>query len=185
MKTSLNTFVRLVMPALSFTVFLNACSEDPDPVNQEELITTVIVQLTPSAPGTPTVTLRYFDEDGIGAIDPVVTVSGPLNSDVEYTGEVQFLNESENPAEDITEEIVEEANDHLVCYSVAGADLEIESVDSDDNARPIGLTTLWSSTSASAGTVTLTLRHQPGTKTGVCPGPGDTDVEVAFPITIQ
>lgn len=185
MKNTGRKALSFVIPFVAFSMCLNSCADDPKPVNQEELITTVVVELTPSVPGTPTVILRYFDEDGIGTIDPVVTVNHPLNSEVEYTGEVQFLNESISPAENITEEIVEEANDHLVCYTIEGAGLEIESVDSDDNARPIGLSTLWSSLTPSTGTITLTLRHQPGTKTGVCPGPGESDVEVSFPITIQ
>lgn len=160
------------------------CADDPAPVNEEELITTAIVELTPLTGGN-TITLRYYDEDGIGSIAPVTTISGPLAANNEYTGVVTFLNETENPAEDITEEIEEEANDHLLCYTVTNLNAEIESIDSDDNARPIGLATLWSTGSVSSGNVVITLRHQPGTKTGVCPGSGDTDIEVNFAVTIQ
>jgi hypothetical protein len=164
---------------------ISGCADDPSPVNEEELITTVIVELTPLTGGGNTVTLEYYDEDGIGSIAPVKTISGPLAADREYTGEVRFLNETESPAEEITEEILDEANDHLICYVVTGLGAEIESIDSDGNAKPIGLTTLWSTGSASTGNVKITLRHQPGTKTGICPGPGDTDIEVDFDLVVQ
>ena len=171
--------------SISWTLCIMGCADDPSPVNAKELITTVIVELTPLTDGGNAVTLRYYDEDGIGNIAPVKTISGPLDADQVYTGEVRFLNETESPAEEVTEEILEEANDHLLCYVVTSLDAEIESVDDDDNARPIGLATLWSVGSASAGNVKITLRHQPGTKTGVCPGPGDTDIDVDFDLIVH
>lgn len=178
-------FTRRWTVSISFAMVLAGCADDPSPVNEEELITTVEIELTPLVGGGNTVTLRYYDEDGIGSISPVKTISGALAANREYTGVVTLLNESESPAEDITTEVAEEANDHLLCYVVTGLDVEIESIDSDDNARPIGLATLWSTGAASSGNVKITLRHQPGTKTGVCPGTGDTDIEVDFDIVVQ
>jgi hypothetical protein len=85
----------------------------------------------------------------------------------------------------MTVEIEEESNDHLFCYTVTNLDVEVESIDSDDNFKPIGLTTLWNTGLAGSGTVQIMLRHQPGTKTGLCPGTGESDIEVDFQLNIQ
>jgi hypothetical protein len=186
--TGMLTDVRrwLYSGSIALVASLSGCADDPSPVNEEELITTVIVELTPLTGGGNTIILQYYDEDGIGSISPIKTISGgPLAANQEYTGEVTFLNETESPAEDITEEIKAETNDHLLCYSITGLIGEIQSIDSDGNAKPIGLTTLWSMGAASAGNVKITLRHQPGTKSGVCPGTGDTDIEVDFDLVVQ
>jgi len=61
--------------------------------------------------------------------------------------------------------------------------LEIVSIDSDGNYS-IGLKTQWQAKNLTSGELTLTLKHQPGVKDGTC-DPGETDVEVVFPISIQ
>jgi len=182
-----NKFVHAVSYAtlVATMLLLPGCdNEDPEPVNEEEVITTVTVTLTPLTGSV--VTLRYFDADGdAGSAQPEITVSGPLAANMMYTGSVEFLNETESPAEDVTEEIVEEADEHLLCYEVEGITLTVVATDEDSEGRPLGLTTQWQAGAAGTGSVTVLLRHQPGTKTGDCPGGGDTDVEVTFPLTIQ
>jgi hypothetical protein len=51
-----------------------------------------------------------------------------------------------------------------------------------DGTYEIGLKTKWKSFGISNGTVTVTLKHQPGIKNGTCTT-GETDAEIAF-ITI-
>jgi hypothetical protein len=176
----------LLCPIAGATLLLlGSCDKDPEPVNEEEVITTMTITLTPTGGGNA-VELKFYDQDGAtGSIVPQITVSRALAADATYTGAITLLNETVNPADNITGEVEEEAEDHLFCFEVTGANLTIGYADTDSNGRPIGLTSMWTTTSASSGKVKVTLRHQPGVKTGTCPGGGDTDVEVEFEIAIQ
>lgn len=180
----------LAIAALTF----NSCSNDddaPEPINEEEVITTVIVRLTPQGIGN-TITLTYQDLDGDGPNPPTSTVSGPFVSGIVYNGSVQFLNALENPVEDITEEIEEEDDEHQVFYSVSNGLGVFQYTDSDGNGNPVGLSfTFTTSTDAAAtnGVFTVILRHEPnksapGVSEGVITNAGgETDVEASFQVT--
>ncbi len=176
---------------LSLTVFATACDDDdPVPVNPEEVITTLIVTLTPTT-GTPVV-LTSRDLDGDGPNAPVVTVSGDLTATTSYTGTVEFLNETENPAEDVTEEVEEEDDEHQVFYEIGGSlELDVSYTDMDDDGNPVGLTFTAIAGNASSGTILVTLRHEPDKNaTGVSDGDitnagGETDIAESFDLTIQ
>jgi len=187
MKNNTNFVVNAIAYSclLLFASLFYSCSEDPEPVNEEELITTLIVDLTPTG-GGDNVQLRFFDEDGDGAIDPITTpLLAQLTTGKTYEAVLTLKNESATPAEDVTAEIEEEKNDHLFCFSVTGTDITIGYNDEDSNGNPVGLSTTWTAGNAgSAGEVKITLRHQPGTKDGSCPGSGDTDIEVTFNVQI-
>lgn len=166
-------------------VFFQACDkDDPKPVNEEEVITTVHVTLAPEG-GSAVVNLVFNDPDGEhGSAPPTISVSGPLTASTTYAAVIELLNETESPAGNISEEVAEEANDHLFCFD-ATQNIVIHYEDEDANALPLGLITSWVTGSAGEAEVTITLRHQPGTKTGQCPGTGETDVEVTFPLSVQ
>ena len=165
-------------------LLLNSCKDDPEPVNPEELITTLTVVLTPT--GAAPVTLKFYDADGeIGSIAPVKTVSGAFAANTTYNGAITLLNEAEDPDENITAEIQAEDEDHLFCFTVTTANVTVTATDMDSNGRPVGLASQWTTGAASTGKVKIVLRHQPGGKTGTCPGPGDTDIEVDFDIVVQ
>lgn len=172
--------VWLVFPA----VFVSCGPDDPEPVNEEEVITTVEVTLTPSAGGVP-VTLKFVDADGEqGSIAPLITVSSTLKAANTYDATVRFLNETVTPTEDISLEVEEESNDHLICFD-ASANISIQYEDIDAKGLPLGLRTSWLTEQVGPAAVTLSLRHQAGTKTGECPGSGETDVEVTFDLMIE
>lgn len=190
MKRRMNLFEKNGKALMSIllagsVLFYASCSDDPEPVNEEELITTVKVQLTPTTEGE-SIELKFVDLDGDGAGAPVITPeTATLKSGTTYTATLSYLNESGSTPEDITEEIEEEKNDHLICYAITTADIEVGYNDEDDNSNPIGLATTWvAGDVGAAGTIKITLRHQPGEKTGACPGAGDTDVEVTFSIQV-
>lgn len=193
MKTQINLMLRWLSRSflgafVVATLLLNSCSDDPEPTNEEEVITTLTVTLVPVGGGTE-VTMEFYDEDGDGPIDPVYTYSSGGDEAVlslaNYTGSITLLNETESPAGNITEEIEEEADDHLFCFTPSSAlGLEILYEDEDGEGLPIGLESLWAGFTSS-GTVKIVLRHQPGEKTGVCPGSGDTDIDVTFNVTFQ
>lgn len=177
---------RFVLFVFLFAVltFAGCDNEDPKPVNEEEVITTLEVTLVPDVGGIP-VTLKFYDADGEqGNIAPLVTVSGPLKAGSTYSGVIELWNETANPPVNITEEVAEEAGDHLFCFDVSG-DITIGYADEDGKGLPIGVITSWTVGQAGPAQVTVSLRHQVGTKTGDCPGSGETDVEVAFDVEVN
>ena len=165
--------------------FVQSCiREDPKPVNDQEVITTVTVTLAPDG-GGDAVTLKFFDADGeLGDIEPMITVSGAITASTTYVASIELLNETVSPVEAISAEIAVEAHDHLFCFDVTGS-ISISYEDEDKNGLPLGLITTWETGAAGEAAVTITLRHQQGTKTGACPGSGDTDVQITFPVTVQ
>ena len=176
---------------VSLVLFLaTSCKDDPEPVNPEEIITTLNLYLTPDGGGSD-VTFTFQDLDGDGANAPVIT-NGTLAANTNYTARVEFLNESEDPAEDITEEVKEEDLDHQVFYQVAaGLNLQIAYNDQDSAGNPLGVATTAAAGDASTGTLTITLRHEPDkAASGVADGDisnagGESDIEVTFDVTIQ
>ncbi|MCG9793382.1 type 1 periplasmic binding fold superfamily protein [Flavobacterium algicola] len=200
MKTTILKFqnpLKFCAVALFATLTFSSCSNDDDvstPVNEEELITTVTAIYTPTD-GSTAITLLYKDLDGEGANAPVITVSSAFAKNKTYNGTVTFKNELASPTEDITPEIVEEGVDHQLFYQITGS-LNAFMYGSaasnfDSNGNPVGLQTVFTTSDAAAGTLTITLRHQP-IKTGVNVANGDitnaagsTDAEVSFPIIVE
>lgn len=174
-----------------------SCSDDddnnniPDPVNEEEVITTVTATLTPAGGGT-VVTLQSQDLDGDGPDAPVITISGNLAANTTYSGSLDLLNETESPAESVTEEIEEEALEHQFFFDVSNDLFSVAYDDMDADGNPIGLDFIVT-TDATTGTeaFTITLRHEPSKDAaGVSAGDitnagGETDVEVTFNVTVQ
>ena len=181
------------MLALFSVLAFGSCKEDDpeDPVieNEEEVITTLRFTLTPDGGGTPIV-LLYTDLDGDGGDDPVITVEN-LAANTTYSGALELLNESESPAEDITEEIEEEDEEHQFFFSTTVSELDIAYADMDSNGDPIGLATTVTTGTANSGTLTIILRHEPDKGgAGVSDGDitnagGETDIEVTFDVVVE
>lgn len=176
---------------IGLTVF-TACSDDDNPIviNEEEVITTVEVTLTNDADTTDQVILTSTDLDGDGPNDPVVTIQGTLTAGVMYNGMVKFLNETEDPAEDITEEVAAEADEHQVFYQVGNLGTVTYS-DEDANGNPIGLAFVYNAAATTGtGTITVILRHEPvkdaaGVSNGdITNAGGSTDASVSFDVTL-
>jgi hypothetical protein len=182
--TSNGRYMLAVGLLLLVITFQSCDTEDPKPPNEEEVITTLTVTLTPGDGGMPVI-LSFFDEDGEnGSAEPVETISGSLRVGTSYSAQIQLLNETVTPPIDVSEEVEEEGNDHLFCFSASG-DLSIEYEDEDDQGLPLGLSTTWLPGEAGQQEVTIILRHQAGTKNGQCPGTGETDLEVSFGFIVQ
>lgn len=185
MKKYLFLFSSLVIMSLT-----SCSSDDPEIVNEEELITTLKVTLTPQGGGS-VVTLQLQDLDGDGLNAPVTTVSGPLLANKTYSGVTQVLNETESPAEDITLEVEEEGDEHQFFYSFSNSNASAQYTDEDKNSRPIGITFNLTTTNAGIVAMTVTLRHEPNkTASGVEAGNitnagGETDVEATFNLTVN
>lgn len=184
MKT-IKTFVALLLTGSLFV----ACSNDddaPEPVNEEETITTMTVTLVPQGGGA-TITLRSQDLDGDGPNAPVITVSGNLAANSTYDGSIVLLDETATPAENITEEVEEEAEEHQFIYVVSGSITGVAYTDQDGNGNPVGLSFELSTGDAGNGTLGVTLRHEPakpndGTLAGAG---GETDIAQTFSVTVE
>jgi hypothetical protein len=161
-----------LIAALAFAALLPACK--PDAPEPEEEITTVNLKFTA---GASTVTFSFKEGSNPDTIK--------LSPSASYTLDLEFLNENETPAEDVTEEIRTENDEHLICFEVVAGNVTITRTDKDANNLEVGLKSTWQTGAASTGSVIVELRHQPdGLKNGTC-APGDTDVEVTFPVRIQ
>lgn len=181
---------KLIKSALILlAIVMASCSNDDDatpaPVNEEEVITTLTATLTPVGGGAP-VELKSQDLDGDGPNPPVVTVSGDLVAGTTYNGAIVLLNETENPPENITLEVIEEADEHQFLFFF-GLDVTFTYVDFDSNGNPLGTQFTLEAGNASTGIARIVLKHEPnkpndGTLVGAG---GETDIDVTFDLTIQ
>ena len=170
------------------TLAMLGCSDDdttPEIINEDELITTVILTLTQESGAQ--VVLTTVDLDGDGPDEPVTTVVGNFSQNTQYQGAVQFLNETEDPAEDITEEVIEEADEHQVFYTVSeGLNITTTYQDFDSNDNPLGVNITLETGEASSGSLTVTLRHEPvKPNDGLDSAGGETDIATSFDVTIE
>ena len=178
-----SNFKFLLMGLLSVVII--SCSKDddsPEPINEEEVITTMTVVLNPG-----NITLKSQDLDGDGPNPPSVTVSGNLSANTTYTGSVTFLNELESPAEDITEEVEEEDDEHQVIFVSSGVALSVSDLNKDGNGNDLGTQFSLNTAAAGSGTLRIVLRHEPtkpndGTLAGAG---GETDIDVSFNVTVE
>lgn len=178
-----SNFKYLLVGLLSVVII--SCSKDddsPEPINEEEVITNMTVVLNPG-----NITLKSQDLDSDGPNAPNVTVSGNLSANTTYTGSVTFLNELESPAEDITEEVEEEDDEHQVIFVSSGVALSVSDLNTDGNGNDLGTQFSLSTAAAGSGTLRIVLRHEPtkpndGTLAGAG---GETDIDVSFNVTVE
>lgn len=171
-------------------LLFTACSDDdggdnPDPVNEEEVITTMNITLTPMGGGTA-VTFSSQDLDGDGPNAPVITAPN-LAGNTTYNATIEILNETESPAEDITEEIEEEDDEHQFIFEITGSLASATATDTDGDGNPVGLSFDLVTNTAGSASLTVTLRHEPtkpndGTLAGAA---GETDIAATFSFTIN
>ena len=177
--------IKLLAILFISTFTFTACSDDDhdhDHDHEEELITTVTYTLTN---GTDIVTMIYSDEDGDGGNPATYNISGPLTANTIYTGVMKLENTTESPAEDITEEVKAEGDEHEFFYvSTVG---RITKTDVDANNNSLGIETTLTTGAAGTGAITIVLKHEPKKpNSGLTDAGGSTDVEVTFNnITVQ
>ena len=161
-----------------------------EPVNEVEVITTMIVTLVGDEDGS-IVIMQIQDLDGGGPNDPVVTVSGPLSSATSYSGSIEWLNELEDPAEDITMEILDAQDEHQVFFEIGdGLPIQVIYADEDSMGNPVGVNFILAPTQAGvtgSGSLTITLVYEPikpndGT---VDSAGGSIDIQASFPVVVE
>jgi hypothetical protein len=169
--------------------FTSCDDHDNEPHDDdEELITTLMLTMTPQGGGQP-ITATYRDLDGDGGIPAVITPEQVvLQAGTTYNTTITVMDESHHE-EDLTAEIREKGNEHQFFFVPSPATLlTVTATDRDSNNRPIGLEgTIQTSPSPQTGTLRVVLKHQPGgLKTNNSNiNTGGTDVDVLFNIRIQ
>lgn len=179
-------FSALMLGSLLFAG--TSCKDEeptPEPVVEQELITTVTLSLVPDGKGQ-NVTATYSDPDGDGGDAPEI---GALNlaPNTTYNFTVSLSDDSKTPPVDITAEVLAEGDEHELFYeALGGLDVTVEKTDTDKNNRPIGLKGTITTGGESVGKLQVTLKHQEGLKGSTSDvTKGETDVEIEFPAVIQ
>jgi hypothetical protein len=176
------TFLTAALGAL----VLSGCKKDDDDDNglEQELITTVILKFTNLSNNQVS---EFFarDPDGPGGMPPIVDPV-TLSANTNYRLELEFLDESDpDDVEDITEEIREEDDEHLVCFFVTGAVPKPTITDTDGDGKPLGLVSTLNTGAAGTGSLRVVLRHEPNKNAADPCNTGDTDADVTFQVTVQ
>ena len=194
-------------------VFAGGCSDvegddhDHDHDHEHEVITTVELSLTAASDGTSLVfTWADVDDSANPVIDDMLLTDGET-----YDVSVTFWNELEDPAEDITPEIGDEADEHQIFFTGsavqgpatgdnAAAILEHAYADADAGGLPLGLDNTLTTLGAGSGELILTLRHLPPENdeavkveglaedvaaSGFGAIGGANDAQVTFPVDVQ
>ncbi|GAB4132798.1 MAG: hypothetical protein Fur0041_04460 [Bacteroidia bacterium] len=181
--------------AFLFTIsaVLFSCKKDddnvttpPPPSNDHEIITSMILVFTDSSNGQAAGSFAFRDTDGDGANAPVEWDTISLQAGKTYFMKTILLNETTVPFDTISNEVLAEANDHQLFYSISGANMIHTYMDQDSNTPPlpVGLQNKIVTGAASQGTLRVILKHQPGTKNGQVTT-GDTDIDILFQAKIQ
>jgi len=201
MKTNAIKLLAVVL-AFASLPFLTGCKDD-DPVKEDvpELITKATLTFTPTL-GMPIV-VSAIDPDGEGIQN--IEADGPINlqANKSYTLTITLINELAEPSEpeyNVTEEVEEEADEHMFFFSWTNntfidpsgngnidnrAD-DVNYEDEDGNALPLGLETFWTTAAIASGNFRVVLKHQPGLKSATADSnTGETDLDITFTLDVQ
>ena len=179
----MRTWMRRTAPLclLGLAMAVPACDSEDDDHGDEhgesEVISRVTLTFTPDG-GGDAVVASFDDPDGDGGMsgssDAITLAAG-----TSYTMTVEFVNALEDPAEDITEEIREEAEEHMVLVygdavtgpagvgsnvlvSHAYADVESDyGMNAVGDDLPVGLANTMTATNAGTAEFRVMLRHLP------------------------
>lgn len=185
------------------TSFFGCSLNEPTPEDIPELITKVTLQFVPSS-GGETIIVNAIDPDVDGPQD--IEIDGPINLIVgtTYMLTMQFINglySSGQDGYDVTTEVLKEGDEHQVFFAWGAGSFNdpvgtgninstgsVNYLDEDDNSRPVGISTMWStaSTSSSDNSFRILLKHQPGTKSDTSTSSdGETDLDITFTLNVN
>ncbi len=185
---------QFILAALAVSTLIlgtTACKKTDDPTpDEQELITTAKLTFT-NGGVSQTFTYKVQNGFGSGTQGTVYIDTIKLAPNTDYAVSAQILNESANPVEDVTTEILEKQLEHLFLYistpaSGAGS-LSFGNGQKDSGGQPFNLSGTIHSGAAGAGTLDLYLMHMPTNKSGATPAAsgGETDVHAIFPVSLQ
>ena len=187
---------------LIISVFLLAISCDkgePAVVHEHEVFTRVVLEVKKDGETNfKKYTFEVEGHDDHGHDDHGDDDHGDEHTEVEldtnstYHVSIFFYNDSDpDNIEDVTLEIIEEADVHQVFYEmteIPGFSIAAASDDTkDSNGNPLFLKTNWTTTSETSGDVMAYLIHEPTSKTGSTRADfgGAIDVQIEFEVHVE
>lgn len=192
-----------LIPILFLSLAILSCEvDDPEKEEVPELITTVTLRFVPDAGGEPVIAIAT-DPDGEGVADIEIEEAINLSSETTYTLSIVLTNglaDVTQPEYDVTEEVSEEADEHMFFFewtanlftdpqgtgNVNDPAGEVIYLDQDTNGLPLGLETQWATSSSASGELRIILKHQPDLKSAQSDSQtGETDLDVTFPVEIE
>ncbi|WP_297336094.1 hypothetical protein [Algoriphagus sp.] len=200
----MKTYHKLPIYALSISLFAFASCESEDPVieNDGEVITDVNLNFTEldasgNEVGTP-LTFNASDAEGIEVGNALTTDDIELEAGKTYRLDIEVLNSIEN--EDITEEILEEGDEHQFYFlgsAFEGSSAPLTYAYDDESGELIGVSgivTVSSSPGFNNAQFRVVLRHDlnkdfPGATnpsfSNFTEAGGESDLDVTFPLILN
>ena len=179
MKNILKKTYLFYFPLL--TIFIYSCSkDDPDGINEQEYISNVVFNIT-SADGISQTIDWDISETNMQTIN--------LKTNSDYNVGLSFENRSDpTDIEDVTIEIIDEADEHQVFFEFADVSVDVTSADNDTKvgSRGVLLKSVWNASSSGSGIVRVYLIHQPTNfnATNREAFGGFNDVAIDIPVTV-
>ena len=194
--------MRILIALVVIATVLSCEVDDPQKEEVPELITKVILRFVPDNGGEPIVaTASDPDGEGVGDIE----IDQPINlaAMATYHLEIMLVNnlaDITQPEYDVTEEVSEEAGEHMFFFqwtedlfatpsgsgNIESAAGSVNYLDEEENGLPHGLETMWTTSGPATGEFRIVLKHQPDLKSSNSDAhTGETDLDVVFPITIE
>ncbi len=163
----INKFFISALFCLALVTSFTSCSDDDDPdsVNEEEIITNLTLTFVNTANAADVVVMASVAPDGLEDGVTAETVVGDFTTGATYALTLALSNASETPAEDVLNgDIIPEADEHFFAYAVNGLDMtmtrDASDVDGPDGSK-LGVNTTWVANSAGTGNLQIRLIHEP------------------------
>jgi hypothetical protein len=199
-----NIYTNTLLIIFAFLLVISCDKGEPVVVHEHEVFTRVVLEVKKD--GETNFKKYTFEAEGHddhghddhGDDDHGDDDHGDEHTEVEldtnstYHVGIFFYNDSDpDNIEDVTLEVIEEADVHQVFYEmteISGFSIAAASDDTkDSNGNPLFLKTSWTTASETSGDVMAYLIHEPSSKTGSARADfgGATDVEIEFEVHIE
>jgi len=197
----MNTIKKLSLALTASILIFSACDKnDPDPTkpggtNTQELITTVVLNgYNANNPLANQFSVRWEDIDGDGGNIPTIDTL-KLDSGITYRVQVLMLDKTKTPFDTISNEVIEEANEHQMFYTLSSNlndKLNIARLDMDSNnpPLPVGLDIRITPSHVIGfdipliGSLNLKLSHYDGVPKTATPS-NESDIDITFPVSLN
>ncbi len=183
---------RNVILFLMFGTIIASCNKNnvanvQHPLSNEFLTTTILNLQNVSNPNDKP-SISYYLNPNTPTVPPVITPDTlKLTKNATYTCNIVILDQTKTPVDTVSDVIKQRENIHLFFfYPTSGLMLTDSITDHDTNIPPLpfGLQSQIKTEAASTGSLRVVLRHQPNVKNGTY-GPGSTDLDVTYPVSIK
>lgn len=183
----MKTNIKALLTIAAIGLLITSCKKDKAEENDNEVITTVELHLTPA--GGSMLTYKWEDMDGPGGANPIIDAVTLAPNKV-YNTEIFVYDKTKTPINVTSDEIRNEAIDHRFYFEPsAGSNITVAGLDNDPNGIALGLKSVWTTGAIASGTIKITLRHYENggkaTADLVNDTKSSTDAETSFTTKIQ